>query len=247
MRVHAKPLYERLQIVPYSSVKKDFNKLKHKASIKLGEALFLARQNTILEQIRTENQWMNIREGIKLRNVVTSKRMNEVTTYMGDIDMEGSFLAKTLVINRNLGLKHILPGSGQWQVHNDKKSECWKCGQHILTIFLWTPRVGKLTCERDPQKETYYKNKLDSVRDTDEFLPMNASSTPLFAADFNNWKYEKMHDVVRFCMQKDLDPPNFVQMCINEEKIKNVRPEKLLPEQEKIVHEYAETYYKSHW
>ena len=54
---------------------------------------------------------MNIREGIKLRNVVASKRMNEVTTYMGDIDMEGSFLAKNLVINRMLGTKHILPGS----------------------------------------------------------------------------------------------------------------------------------------
>ena len=53
--------------------------------------------------------------------------MNEVTTYMGDIDMEGSFLAKTLVINRILGSKHILPGSAQWQVLDDKKDECWKC------------------------------------------------------------------------------------------------------------------------
>lgn len=70
---------------------------------------------------------MNIREGLKLRNVVTSKRMNEVTTYMGDIDMEGSFLAKTLVINRMLGSKHILPGSAQWIVSNDKKSDCWRC------------------------------------------------------------------------------------------------------------------------
>ena len=95
--------------------------------MKLGKVLFLAMHQQVLEKIRVENQWKSIREGIKLRNVIASKRMNEVTTYMGDIDMEGSFLAKTLVINRILGSKHILPGSAQWQVLDDKKDECWKC------------------------------------------------------------------------------------------------------------------------
>ena len=136
---------------------------------------------------------MNIREGLKLRNVVASKRMNEVTTYMGDIDMEGSFLAKTLVINRMLGTRHILPGSGQWNVQDDKKSECWKCGQHILTIFLWSPRIGKLTCDRDPQKENYYRSKLDTMRNIEEGNNSDMSSRggmpPLIAADFNGWQY----------------------------------------------------------
>ena len=109
----------------------------------MGHALFLAKQNKILETIREEKKWENIREGMKLRNVIAAKRMNEVSTYMGDIDMEGSFLAKTLVINRILGTKHFAPGSGQWVVHDDKKSECWKCAQHILTIFLWNPKIGR--------------------------------------------------------------------------------------------------------
>ena len=64
---------------------------------------------------------------MKLKNIQRAKAMNEVSTYMGDIDMEGSFLAKTLVINRELGAKHLMPGSGKWSVHDDKKSECWKC------------------------------------------------------------------------------------------------------------------------
>lgn len=80
-------------------------------AVKLGEILFLAKQNKKLAEIRSDNQWINIREGMKLRHVIASKRMNEVSTYMGDIDMEGSFLAKTLVINRILGSQHILPGS----------------------------------------------------------------------------------------------------------------------------------------
>ena len=75
-----------------------------------------------------------------------------MSTYLGDIDMEGSFLSNKLIIHRRLGFKHILPGAGQWQVSSDKKDECWHCGQHILTLFLWTPRIGSLTSDKDTEK-----------------------------------------------------------------------------------------------
>ena len=94
--------------------------------------------------------------------------MNEVSTYVSDIDMEGSFLAKTLVINRILGSKHMMPGSAQWAVHDNRKDECWKCSQHVLTIFLWNPQIGKTTCEKDPVKQKYYTDKLQAQLDMNE-------------------------------------------------------------------------------
>ena len=67
-----------------------------------------------VEKIAENKRWTNIREGIKLRSVINSKRMNEVSTYLGEIDMEGSFLSRRLIVHRHLGLKHALPGSSQW-------------------------------------------------------------------------------------------------------------------------------------
>ena len=70
----------------------------------------------------------------------------------------------------------------------DKQNECWRCSQHILTIFLWTPRIGDMTSEKDAEKVKYYKNTLESRRDMDEFLPGNMSRTPMICATFNNWQ-----------------------------------------------------------
>lgn len=109
-RIHSVQKTEPHTFKSYVQVKKDFNKLD-KPAMKLGEALFKAKHMAICQEIRNENQWTNIREGLKLRNVNTLKRMNDVGTYMGEIDMEGSFLAKTLIISRILGSKHIQPGS----------------------------------------------------------------------------------------------------------------------------------------
>jgi len=134
---------------------------------------------------------------------------------MGDIDMEGSFLSKTLVINRILGTKHFMKDSSRWVVHDDKKSECWKCTQHILTLFFWTPRIGAATSDKDLIKTKYYKDKLEGLRDMSD-QAMNSSSTPLFASSFNGWHYENMLDVVPYCMKNDLDPPNFEEECITD-------------------------------
>ena len=75
--------------------------------------------------------------------------------------MEGSFLSKKMIIVRHLGEKHIKKGSEQWQVLTDKKDECWRCNHHILTIFLWTPRIGAITSEKEPEKIEYYRNKMN--------------------------------------------------------------------------------------
>ena len=101
--------------------------------------------------------------------------MNEITAYCNDVDMEGSFLSKKLIIRRNLSTRHVIPGVGQWMVCSDKHSECWRCNQHILTIILWSHRIGVLTGEKDIRKVDYYQDKIDEIYDLDEALPLNAS------------------------------------------------------------------------
>ena len=41
------------------------------------------------------------------------------------------------------------------------------------------------------------------MRDTDKSLPMNDSETPLICGSFNDWHYEKMQEVVKFCSDYD--------------------------------------------
>lgn len=50
----------------------------------------------------------------------------------------------------------------------------------------------------------------------DESLPMNNSLTPLMAGTFNDWRFEKMQEVVKFCENNDYEPPNFMRECVNE-------------------------------
>lgn len=77
---------------------------------------------------------------------------------MNDIDlMSQNFDSQRLIIQRNIGFKDIIPGSGQWAVLTDKKEECWICNQSVMTIFLWKPRIGSLTALKDKTTVDYYK------------------------------------------------------------------------------------------
>lgn len=40
-----------------------------------------------VKEIGEENQWTNIREGLKLKQVINSKKINEAAAYISDIDM----------------------------------------------------------------------------------------------------------------------------------------------------------------
>lgn len=210
----------------------------------LASSLFATKKK--LGNIATDQKWQNIREGLKLRSVINSKRMNEVSTCVGDIDMEGSFLSRKLFINRHLGMKHVMPKSGQWVVHSDKKDECWRCNQHILSLFLWTPRIGALSCDKDDEKTKYYKHEMDKTRDMDPDLPSNMTCVPHVASTFNEWMYKPMNEVIKFCMQKDLMQPDFVEECTQDGLI---RPEngRLTEDEKSIVNNVKEAYYKDNW
>ena len=97
-----------------------------------------------------------IREGIKLRKIYQSVRMNDNSL------MSHSFDYRKLIIQRNLGFKRLIPGAGQWHVCTDQKAECWVCNQSVLTLFLWKPRVGQLCGIKDKKTVSYYQ---DAVKD----------------------------------------------------------------------------------
>ena len=83
----------------------------------------------------------------------------------------------------------------------------------MFTLFLWTPRIGELTSEKDEEKVRYYKKEIDKYRSQDDDLAMNSSCTPLIAASFNDWSYEKMKEVIPFCIENDPDQPDFIAEC----------------------------------
>ena len=76
---------------------------------------------------------------------------------------------------------------------------------------------------------------MTEIRDDDDSLPMNMSKTPMIASGFNDWRYEKMFEVVEFCMTKDLNPPNFFQECLDNDLINGKDEAKLIPGEIAIV------------
>ena len=58
---------------------------------------------------------------------------------------------------RQLGHKNLITGSAQWGVYTNLKDECWICGNYIMTVFIWTPRIGSLSGEANPALTKHYK------------------------------------------------------------------------------------------
>ena len=164
--------------------------------------------------------------------------------------MEGSFMSNRLILQRNLGTKHLIPGSHQWNILTDKRQEqCWYCGQYVLTLFIWTPRIGALSQIKDPQKLQYYKKKIEFLRDNDELLESNDSRTPYVAGSFNDFRYEKMSDAIDFCCLRDINAPDFMTQLVHEGHIRseNAQSGFLSQEEYDIVNQRKRDYYKTNW
>lgn len=111
-----------------------------------------------------------------------------------------------------------------------------------MTIFLWSPRIGELSCIREPEKHVYYQEKMNLFED-----PAQISDIPRIAASFNNWQYEEMHEVVNFCIKNDLDKPNFFKKCFEDGSV-TTEDETKLAHAERLVLENTRTdYYKENW
>ena len=94
----------------------------------------------------------------------------------------------------------MTPKSGQWQVGADVNSDCWYCSQHILTLFIWTPRISELSHVQDEGVRRYYRDSIDLLTDSDpDFQPIKTGEIPHIIGPFTNWRYCPMRSVVPFC------------------------------------------------
>ena len=76
---------------------------------------------------------------------------------MNELGLSSEVKQSKLIIQRHLGYKAMIPGAGQWTMLKELKDECWHCGQHILTVFIWTPRIGQLTSIKDRGIVKHYR------------------------------------------------------------------------------------------
>lgn len=147
------------------------------------------QDNDKKKQDEESKKWRDLRQGLRLRNIVNSKRMNE-------IGLSSGYERKKLIIQRHLNLQKVIPKSAQWDlvtgeteerelkpnnyIMNDlemkknyqKKNtgECYFCGQHIFTVFVWSPRIGLLNASKDQDLERFYRDKMAEIHD-EEFMP----------------------------------------------------------------------------
>lgn len=70
---------------------------------------------------------------------------------------------RKLIITRKLGFKKITFGLGQWQIHTKKEEECWICGGHICTLFLWSKEIGEKCSVNDMMVEEFFENEIERV------------------------------------------------------------------------------------
>ncbi len=83
----------------------------------------------------------------------------------------------------------------------------------------------------------------------EEFMPQ-FHDTPRIASDFTGWHYKNMRELVPFCQDNDPDPPDFVEMCYQERKIKDrfeLSMETLEEREIKIVEARTQKYYEETW
>jgi len=158
-----------------------------------------------------------------------------------------------LILQRHLGFKDLIPNSGKWKVCADEFSECWYCSQHILTLFIWKPRISELASVKDESIKRYYNDALELIHDVDpDFVPMKAGDRPHILGPFNNWKYQPMREMIPFVRKYDKDPPNFLQMAveqdlIREECLPGPNHKNLTPEEKKVIEEVTNKYYAENW
>ena len=159
--------------------------------------------------------------------------------------------AQKLIIQRQLGHKTLLPGMAQWGVFTNKKDECWICGHYIMTVFIWTPRIGALAREQDQKLCDHYKKEIDKQRDKWIMPPGQHDGAPYINGPFTNWEPVRMKEVIPFCIDHDPLKPDFVQECINEQLIPaHVRmenPQPMTDEESKAVMNKQDEYYQEHW
>ena len=86
-------------------------------------------------------------------------------------------------------------------------------------MFLWSKKFGQIDLV-DSEKANYYIKAIQKS-EVDELFPA-VYEIPHISGAFNDWHWESMRSVIDFCKLYDKNPPNFIQMLIEEKLIRPV-------------------------
>ena len=82
----------------------------------------------------------------------------------GGLKMTATDTKKTLILNRKLGLEKVIKGSSNWQILSGSQhcyQHDWVTDSHILTVFLWSPKIGQLIGCNEDETEFYKDQFID--------------------------------------------------------------------------------------
>ena len=54
------------------------------------------------------------------------------------------------------GFDHIIPNASKWKLLIDSKDDCWACEEHMITLYIWTPKIGLFHMVQDKDEINYY-------------------------------------------------------------------------------------------
>ena len=144
----------------------------------------------------------------------------------------------------------MIPGVAKWKFITDQREECWHCDLHVLTLFVWTPRIGQLAGSRDEGMIKYYQNKIN-INIDEEFIPESGLDPPKIASQFTDWRYKEMRNVVEFCTENDPYKPNFMERLTKDKIIrKECAPPSNSPmngHEKKLLVNHVNEYYRKNW
>lgn len=99
-------------------------------------------------------------------------------------------------------------------MHTEQKDECWICAHSIMTVFIWSHRIGQVASTDESITIGYYKTQIEKVKPTWKTVPSYAGGDPYILGNFTNWQPVKMQEVVPFCIENDEYQPDFKVECV---------------------------------
>lgn len=188
--------------------------------------------------------WKNLRSGLRVRTIIHAKRMHEVKCKATNVEQ------KKLIITRQLGFPDLMKGAAQWTILTKPKDECWVCGQWAFTLFIWTPRFGQLAMVKDESKIKHYVDAIKSNEVDDFFGGLSSYEVPHIGGVFNGWKFEKMMNLVDYCLDNDPNPPDFLQQMVDQKFIRQScvsNGDALTDAEASKLDKHRRSYYKENW
>lgn len=174
------------------------------------------------QYVDEERKWKQIRQGLLLKSINSARQRHETT---------GSFPAglecQTLALTRQRGLDHVIPDAFKWKLLTTKKDECWLCEEHVITLYIWTPRIGLLSMVKDEEEIRYYSHWVADINRGNEPRPPKEGeeAVPHIASATTDWRYVPMQEIRELCRVGDTQKPNFLRLAIRQGYISEARAE----------------------